>query len=97
MSGAAPDEETRRVIAALFAHADQLLNAGKTPAEVERELMAKGLAREPASAIVEKVVSVRARQALERDHHAAQVAAASSGDAGGNIALGASSVSSESS
>lgn len=89
MSGAAPDEETRRVIAALFAHADQLLNAGKTPAEVERELMAKGLAREPASAIVEKVVSVRARQALERDHQAAQVAAASSGDAGGNIALGA--------
>jgi uncharacterized protein YoaH (UPF0181 family) len=91
MSGAAPDQETRRVIAALFAYADRLLNAGQTPTEVERELMAKGLDRGPAATIVAKVVSERARQAMERDRQEAQVSAAStsSGDAGGNIALGA--------
>jgi hypothetical protein len=82
MTGAASDEETRRVVAALLSYANRLLNEGKTSDEVERELMAKGLDRGPASAIVQRAVSDRNHQTFARDR-------ASSGDAGGNIALGA--------
>ncbi len=59
-------EHMKRVVAALFSYADGQLSIGKSPDEVEQDLVSKGMDAEAATSVVEKLVSERSRQAAER-------------------------------
>lgn len=59
-------EHMKRVVAAVFAYADGQLSAGRSPDEVEEDLMGKGMEKESALSVVEKIVHERQRQAADR-------------------------------
>lgn len=59
-------EHMKRVVAAVFSYADGQLGIGKSPGEVELDLVSKGMEPEAATSVVEKIVSERSRQAAER-------------------------------
>lgn len=65
-------EHMKRVIAAVFAYADGQLSTGKSASEVEKDLMSKGMEKESAASVVDKIVNERARQAAERARLLAQ-------------------------
>jgi hypothetical protein len=56
----------RRVVAAVFAYADGQLSTGKSAADVEGDLVSKGMEKDAAAAVVDKIVNERARQSAER-------------------------------
>ncbi len=59
-------EHMKRVVAALFSYADGQLGIGKSPGEVQQDLISKGMEQDAAVSVVEKIVNERARQAAER-------------------------------
>jgi hypothetical protein len=65
-------EHMKRVVAALFAYADGQLGTGKSPKDVEQDLLSKGMEQEAASSVVEKIVTERQRQADQRTRLVAQ-------------------------
>lgn len=65
-------EHMKRVVAAVFAYADSQLTTGKSPRDVEQDLMSKGMEQESAASVVEKIVHERQRQAAERARVMAQ-------------------------
>ena len=65
-------EHMKRVVAAVFAYADGQLTTGKSPVDVEQDLMSKGMEPESALSVVEKIVHERHRQAAERARVMAQ-------------------------
>jgi cation transport ATPase len=65
-------EHMKRVVAAVFAYADGQLTTGKSPVDVEQDLMAKGMEQESAASVVQKIVHERQRQAAERGRALAQ-------------------------
>jgi cation transport ATPase len=65
-------EHMKRVVAAVFAYADSQLTTGKSPSDVEQDLMSKGMEQESAASVVEKIVHERQRQAAERARVMAQ-------------------------
>jgi cation transport ATPase len=62
----------KRVVAAVFAYADGQLTTGKSPGDVEQDLRSKGMEKESAASVVEKIVHERQRQAAERERLMAQ-------------------------
>jgi len=62
MSGNAPDENTRRVEDAMVSYANRRLAKGTRVAEVDQELVERGLDRERAALLVQKVVTSRLRE-----------------------------------
>jgi hypothetical protein len=81
------------VLEALLSYASRRLSEGQTPTEVQLDLMAKGLDREPASLIVQKLVSERLREGAQRSAADAETnrwaAQARSDEARSNMVSGA--------
>lgn len=65
-------EHMKRVVAAVFAYADGQLSTGKSAAEVQKDLVAKGMEHDSAASVVEKIMTERLRQASERARLMAQ-------------------------
>ena len=90
----ATEEEMQRAAMAMVGYAIQELGKGRSPPDVERDFVDKGLNQEVASLIVQRAITARQEEAQKHDPiyakmHAGLPQGSSGGAGGADMAIGA--------